>query len=35
VFERLGLVEEGRLPHSVLLQRAIDFDVHLPPTTPL
>ena len=35
VFERLGLVEEDQAPHSVLLQRAIEFDVHLPPTTPL
>jgi uncharacterized protein DUF2071 len=35
VFERLGLVDEGQPPHSVLLQRAVDFDVHLPPTTPL
>jgi hypothetical protein len=35
VFERLGLVEEDQPPHSVLLQRAVEFDVHLPPTTPL
>jgi hypothetical protein len=34
VFERLGLVAEDQAPHSVLLQRAVDFDVHLPPTTP-
>ena len=34
VFERLGLVDEDQEPHSVLLQRAVDFDVHLPPTTP-
>ena len=31
VFESLGLVEPGAAPHSVLLQRAIDFDVLLPP----
>ena len=35
VFERLGLVAEDQPPHSVLLQRAVEFDVHLPPTTPL
>jgi len=35
VFERLGLVTEDQPPHSVLLQRAVEFDVHLPPTTPL
>jgi hypothetical protein len=32
VFENLGLVEAGAAPHSVLLQRATDFDVLLPPT---
>jgi hypothetical protein len=32
VFERLGLVAEDQPPHSVLLQRAIEFDVLLPPT---
>jgi hypothetical protein len=31
VFEDLGLVEPGSPPHSVLLTRAIDFDVLLPP----
>lgn len=31
VFEDLGLVEPGGRPHSVLVQRAIDFDVLLPP----
>jgi hypothetical protein len=31
VFERLGLVEPGAAPHSVLLQRTIDFSVLLPP----
>lgn len=35
VFERLGLVAEDQPPHSVLLQRAVEFDVHLPPATPL
>ena len=35
VFERLGLVAEDQPAHSVLLQRAVEFDVHLPPTTPL
>jgi hypothetical protein len=34
VFERLGLVAEDQAPHSVHIQRAVDFDVHLPPTTP-
>jgi uncharacterized protein YqjF (DUF2071 family) len=33
VFERLGLVPPGAVPHSVLLQPSIDFDVRLPPTT--
>lgn len=32
VFETLGLIERGAAAHSVLLQRAIDFDVLLPPT---
>jgi hypothetical protein len=31
VFEDLGIVDAGAEPHSVLLQRAIDFDVLLPP----
>jgi uncharacterized protein YqjF (DUF2071 family) len=31
VFQRLGLVAPGARPHSVLLQPAIEFDVHLPP----
>jgi hypothetical protein len=32
VFEDLGLVAADAIPHSVLLQRAVDFDVLLPPT---
>jgi hypothetical protein len=32
VFDDLGLVEPGATPHSVLLQRATEFDVLLPPT---
>lgn len=32
VFERLGLVGPDPIPHSVLLQPSIEFDVHLPPT---
>jgi hypothetical protein len=32
VFEELGLVAPGAAPHSVLLQRSIEFDVLLPPT---
>jgi hypothetical protein len=32
VFERLGLVGAGAVPHSVLLQPSVEFDVHLPPT---
>ena len=32
VFEDLGLVPPGTRPHSVLLQRAVRFDVLLPPT---
>jgi hypothetical protein len=32
VFEDLGLVEPRATPHSVLLQRATEFDVFLPPT---
>ena len=31
VFEDLGLVGLGDVPHSVLLQRSIEFDVLLPP----
>jgi Uncharacterized conserved protein (COG2071) len=31
LFERLGLVEPGATPHSVMLQRTIDFAVLLPP----
>jgi uncharacterized protein YqjF (DUF2071 family) len=31
VFEDLGIVDPDAEPHSVLLQRAIDFDVLLPP----
>jgi uncharacterized protein YqjF (DUF2071 family) len=31
VFERLGLVGADPRPHSVLLQPAVEFDVHLPP----
>jgi hypothetical protein len=30
-FEALGLVQPGQRPHSVLVQRATHFDVHLPP----
>lgn len=30
-FERLGLVQPGQVPHSVLVQRSTHFDVHLPP----
>lgn len=33
VFERLGLVQPGATPHSVLLQPSVEFDVVLPPTT--
>jgi hypothetical protein len=32
VFERLGHVGPAAKPHSVLLQRSVEFDVHLPPT---
>ena len=32
VFARLGLVAPGAVPHSVLLQPEVEFDVHLPPT---
>jgi hypothetical protein len=32
VFEELGLVTAGTSPHSVLLQRSIEFHVLLPPT---
>ncbi len=31
VFERLGLIGPTATPHSVLLQRSVEFDVHLPP----
>lgn len=31
VFREAGLVEQGAIPHSVLLQRSVDFDVLLPP----
>src|SRR5262249_45699011 len=31
VFHRLGLVEPGAAPHSVLLQRATEFIIRLPP----
>ncbi|HEX7472505.1 MAG TPA: DUF2071 domain-containing protein [Candidatus Limnocylindrales bacterium] len=31
VFERLGLVKAAAVPHSVMLQRTIDFAVLLPP----
>jgi len=31
LFERMGLIEPGAEPHSVLLQRSIEFDVLLPP----
>ncbi len=31
LFERLGLVEPGAVAHSVMIQRAIDFSVLLPP----
>lgn len=32
VFEELGLVAPAARPHSALLQRSVEFDVHLPPT---
>jgi hypothetical protein len=32
VFERHGLVGPAAEPHSVLLQRSVEFDVHLPPS---
>ena len=32
VFERLGLVASNAEPHSVLLQRSVEFDVLLPPS---
>jgi hypothetical protein len=32
VFERLGIVTPDAVPHSVLLQPSVEFDVHLPPT---
>ena len=31
VFERIGLVGPAAVPHSVLLQPSVEFDVHLPP----
>lgn len=31
VFESLGLVEAGQAPHSVLVQRRTEFQIHLPP----
>jgi hypothetical protein len=31
VFREARLVEPGAIPHSVLLQRSVDFDVLLPP----
>jgi uncharacterized protein YqjF (DUF2071 family) len=31
VFKNLGLVTPAAMPHSVLLQRSVDFDVLLPP----
>jgi hypothetical protein len=31
VFEELGLVDAGSLPHSVLLTKSVEFDVLLPP----
>jgi hypothetical protein len=31
VFERLGLIEPGERPHSVLAQPVIHFDIHTPP----
>ena len=31
VFTRLGLVERGAAPHSVLLQRETEFIIKLPP----
>jgi hypothetical protein len=31
VFTRLGLVEPGAMPHSVLLQRETEFIIQLPP----
>jgi hypothetical protein len=32
VFEEAGLLSQGAMPHSVLLQRSVEFDVLLPPT---
>jgi len=31
VFERLGLIASDAVPHSILLQPSVEFDVHLPP----
>lgn len=31
VFERLGLVEPGAMPHSAVVARTVHFDVHTPP----
>lgn len=31
VFERLGLVESGAIPHSAVVARTVHFDVHTPP----
>jgi hypothetical protein len=32
VFQEAGLLSRGAMPHSVLLQRSVEFDVLLPPT---
>jgi hypothetical protein len=32
VFLQAGLLSLGAIPHSVLLQRSVEFDVLLPPT---
>ncbi|WP_106400226.1 DUF2071 domain-containing protein [Actinocorallia populi] len=31
LFERLGLIDSGTAPHSVLAQRTLHFDIHTPP----
>jgi len=31
VFEEFGLIEADAVPHSVLAQPAVHFDVHTPP----
>lgn len=31
LFERLGLVSPGAVPHSILAQRTLHFDIHTPP----